>query len=387
MMTAKRVLRFLILAGAALGLLAACGADPTPTPRPTATPIPAAEPTATPDPMAEWNSIVAAAQEEGTVVVFGPPGDAVRRALTEGFEGAYPGIRVEWSGGRGGEQGAVIAEERKAGISSVDVVIQGFISFNRVFTPLNVLAPIEEVLYLPDVQDLSKWRNGELQIPPDGLNLGFTMSTNTQLIYDPEQVPDPTEIDEYHELLDPKWKGKIILNDPIPAGAGYRVLRDATEALGSIEAAEEWVRALKEQSVVDRDQRGMLESVLKGQYAIHFAPSGGVMGQLASEGIEFHYLTLKERTTPTYSNSFGTLMRMTEPPHLNAQIVFMNWLLTQEGQTAWSTSMNLGSLRLDVPTDHLRPYSAPVPGVEYGFDWSPLRTEEEEAIVNDIFGI
>ena len=383
MTTVKHILRFLALAVAALSLLVACGADPTATP----TPVPVAEPTATPDPLAEWESIVDAAKDEGTVVVFGPPGDAVRRALTEGFETAYPGISVEWSGGRGGEQGAVVGEERKAGISSVDVVIQGFISFNRVFLPLDVLAPVQETLHLPEVVDLSKWRNNRHQIPENGLNFGFTMSTNTQLIYNSDLVPDPTEIDEYHELLDPKWKGKIILNDPIPAGAGYRVLRDATEALGSLEAAETWLRALKEQSVVDRDQRGMIESVLKGEFAIHFAPSGGVMGQLASEGIEFNFLTFQERITPIYSNSFGTLMRLTEPPHPNAQIVFMNWLLTQEGQTAWSTSMNLGSLRLDVPTDHLRPYSRPLPGTEYGFDWDPLRTEEEEAIVNDIFGL
>ena len=49
--------------------------------------------------------------------------------------------------------------------------------------------------------------------------------------------------------------------------------------------------------------------------------------------------------------------------------------------------MNLGSLRLDVPTDHLRPYSRPIPGINYGFDWNPLRSEEEEAIINDIIGI
>ena len=385
MMTAKRILRFLILAGATIGLLAACGADPTP--RPTATPVPVAEPTATPDPLSEWNAIVAAAKEEGTVVVFGPPGDAVRRALTEGFETAFPGIRVEWSGGRGGEQGAVIDQERKAGISSVDIVIQGLPSYQRVFQPLNVTTTIMDGLYLPEVLDVSKWRNGALQLTEDGMDLGFTISVGYQVIYNADLVPDPTEIDEYQELLDPKWKGKIIMNDPIPSGAGYSMLRDATQALGSIEAAEGWLRALKEQAVVDRDQRGMIEAVLRGQYALLFAPSGGTMGQLAREGVEFNFLSLKERVNPNYSNSFGTLMRMNEAPHPNAQIAFMNWLLSQEGQTAWSTSMNLGSLRVDVPTEHLPPYSAPDPNVDYGFEWDPVRTEEEEAIIQDIFGL
>jgi len=382
----NRVVGLLFLVVASVGLLAACGGDdPTATPAPTATTAAAATPDAAALRAEEFAGIVTAAKGEGQVVVFGPPGDSVRNALTEGFQAAYPGVKVEWSGGRGGGQGKIIKEERGAGLYTVDVVIQGLPSYQRVFKPLNVTQEIMPGLYDPTILDLSKWRNGALQLTEDGMDLGFTYSTNPEAIYDPKQVSDPSEIDTRLELLDPKWKGKIIMNDPIPSGAGYSMIRNATKAFGSIEAAEEWLSGMKEQAAVSRDQRGMIESVIKGEYAILVAPSGGTMGQLARDGVEFSFVNFAE-SKPDYSNSFGTFMRLNKPPNPNAQIVFMNWFLSQEGQTAWSTSMNLGVLRLDVANDHLPAYSKPRTDVEYGFEWKPVRTEQEEKIVNDIFG-
>ena len=61
---------------------------------------------------------------------------------------------------------------------------------------------------------------------------------------------------------------------------------------------------------------------------------------------------LKELGTPT-SASFGSLMLLQPAPHPNAAKVFTNWLLTKEGQLAYSIGMEQPGRRLDVPTDHL----------------------------------
>ena len=41
------------------------------------------------------------------------------------------------------------------------------------------------------------------------------------------------------------------------------------------------------------------------------------------------------------------------PPHPNALRVYLNWLLSREGQLAFSKATVVPSLRLDVPRDHL----------------------------------
>ena len=46
------------------------------------------------------------------VVVWGPPGELIRKAMIEGFKKAFPDITIEYSGARGGEQATRIQAER-----------------------------------------------------------------------------------------------------------------------------------------------------------------------------------------------------------------------------------------------------------------------------------
>jgi hypothetical protein len=45
------------------------------------------------DGKAKWDSVVAEAKKEGTVVVFGPAGTTLRKIVTERFAKAFPGIK------------------------------------------------------------------------------------------------------------------------------------------------------------------------------------------------------------------------------------------------------------------------------------------------------
>jgi hypothetical protein len=68
--------------------------------------------------------------------------------------------------------------------------------------------------------------------------------------------------------------------------------------------------------------------------------------------------------------------------------VFVNWLLTKDGQLAWSKAMDHVSLRTDVPTDHLPRYTVPKPGVKYwrGFsEEAQTRVPEEEKLLKELF--
>lgn len=51
--------------------------------------------------------------------------------------------------------------------------------------------------------------------------------------------------------------------------------------------------------------------------------------------------------------------------HPNAAKVFINWLLTMEGQTMWSEQTLMPSFRTDVPTGHANPAVIRKPGKTY----------------------
>src|SRR5581483_7510844 len=73
----------------------------------------------------EWEQVLAAARQEGRVVVIGTPGDTIREAMVGGFRKAYPDVTLEWSGVRGNDALAKISAERSAGVTTVDVVLAG----------------------------------------------------------------------------------------------------------------------------------------------------------------------------------------------------------------------------------------------------------------------
>ena len=56
---------------------------------------------------------------------------------------------------------------------------------------------------------------------------------------------------------------------------------------------------------------------------------------------------------------------LTNAPHPNAAKVYLNYLLSNEGQVAWSKASGLASLRRDVPRDHIPEILLPQEGISY----------------------
>ena len=337
----------------------------------------------------KWNTALAQAKTEGKVVVLGPPGDRIRDAITQSFSKAFPEISLEFSGARGGELATKIKAERDAGIYTVDIVISGSSTANAYFKPMKALDPIEPALILPEVTDPKNWRDNRLEFSDRSSRLDFVFSTqnNAPLIFNPAQVK-AEEVDELHKLLDPKWKGKIAVQDPVPSGTGNGVFRWLWHVLGP-EKAKDFYRKIRAQAaVVDRDQRRQIEWVAQGKYPINFGP-GTVMYQLEKRGLKFsvipHFKDYGAYLTP----GFGTAMLVNQAPHPNASIVFLNWLLRKDGQTAFSKGMGYVSRRVDVSSDHVPPYWVPKPGVKYWpnyYEEDARMSPEQEKFLKATFG-
>jgi hypothetical protein len=79
-----------------------------------------------------------------------------------------------------------------------------------------MLDPIASALILPEVTDVSKWYGGKHWFAdPENRYIFIFEGTivTTGLSYNTKMIP-PDEIKSYWDLLQPKWKGKILAQDP-----------------------------------------------------------------------------------------------------------------------------------------------------------------------------
>ncbi len=349
----------------------------------------------------KWDKVLSEAKKEGKVVVWGPPGELIRKAMIEGFNKAFPDITIEFSGARGGEQATRIKAERDGGVYSVDVLLSGTTTAISQMKPMKALDPIEPALILPEVTDPKNWRGNSLEFSDETtrFNLVFVSMLKTALVYNP-QLAKPDEIDELPKLLDLKWKGKFVLNDPLPSGSGHVTFRWIWRLMGPERAKDYYRKIHANAGVVDRDQRRQIEWIAQGKYAFLLAPSDGTLAQLLERGLKLGIMAEFKDYGTYITASFGSAMLINKAPHPNGATVFLNWVLTKEGQTYWSKAMDHVSKRVDVPTDHIPSYvipppdakffsGEPKPGYRYWLSHSEEnvnRTAEEEKILKELFG-
>lgn len=336
-----------------------------------------------------WDKTLAAAKKEGKVVVLGPPGELIRDSIVVGFKKAFPDIPIEYSAARAPEQAAKIRAERDGGIYSVDVVLQGTTTALTAFRPMGALDPVKPALILPDVTEPKNWRGGRLEFSDKAEhNLVFASSVKTVVVHNLDQAKQE-EIDELSELLNPKWKGKIIINDPVPAGAGNVTFRFIWKALGPEKATDYYKQIRAQAGAVDRDERRMLEWVAQGRYAILLGPSDRMIPDFLKRGLKFGVLAEFKEHGSLLTPGPSSVIFVNRAPHPNAAAVFVNWVLGKEAQAMWINATGYASHRLDVPTDQVPSYTVPRPGGKYWLSYTETeieRSEEEEKILKELFG-
>ena len=165
---------------------------------------------AAPAPSAVTPELIEAARKEGKVSYYAAIELGVAERLGKMFEAKYPGIavRVERSGAERIFQR--IAQEQGSGIHAVDIANSTDVAHYLDWKKNGWLAP-----YLPE--DVAKHFPAD-QFEPEGLYATScawfeAIGYNTNLVK-PEEAPK-----SYADLLDPKWKGKIVKGHPSYSGA------------------------------------------------------------------------------------------------------------------------------------------------------------------------
>lgn len=396
---ARRVVLLVLIASAMVLLLAACGQEePTATSVPTATstPVPGAptpEPTPTPDAAAafqeEWDALIAAAQAEPELVlVLGGSAGRNYRPIAA-FFGEKFGINMVVSTGSGTAQANRVLAEREAGQYLVDILFVGPTSANTRLIPANALDPLADQFIHPEVLDTSLWFKGQYWWADVDQRYVFSLSAQAGPIqsmrYNTDLMTqaDLDGINSVWDYVDPaRFANKIVAITPLTGGAGGTYY----EAYVHPDIGREWVDAFvaPELGVTFlQDFRQIVDGIAKGQY--YFGTAIGSAGRdldaLAELGapVEKFPCTVanvcvtefKEGGVINSSGSSSNMMVPSNRPNPNAAKLWVNWFLSQEGQTIMHTMAEQDpnpTLRTDV-TDWGKtlPYERRDPDAEYFF--------------------
>ncbi|MBI4333563.1 MAG: ABC transporter substrate-binding protein [Chloroflexi bacterium] len=332
-----------------------CSGAVTPAPSPQ-TKAPAAEKPGKAAWEQEWDGIVAKARDEGTLTMITTAWQPkVVAALRQAFKEKYR-IDVEHSpAGRGPELVAKIKAEERAGLFLYDFFGMGSTTAITIMKPDGLLGPIEPLLVLPEVREPKNWREGRLPfLDRDKLFLGMVASKTQYIVYNTSLVKEG-EITGYEDLLKPEYKGKITINDPTTSGAGVGMMAHFALDLWGTERTKEFLRRLviDQKIVVERDNRLHIETVARGKYAIALGPSTESVASFIEAGARLAAVNVKEGTQVLAGA--GGLTLPTRMAHPNAGRVFLNWLLTKEGQSIFAKAWGTPSVRVDASTEGINP--------------------------------
>ncbi len=365
-------------------LLALSACAPRPSGPPTGAPpgVSLSQPSAE---SSDWDRVLAAAKQEGTVAVIGPTGDDRRAALTEDFERTY-GITVEYVADAGAGIPPRLSAERGAGQYRWDVFVGGTTTGLESLIPMGALDPLEPALIRPEVKDPAQWRGGALEFVDEGRTLlVMTPFHRGTLFFNTTQV-QPDELKSYRDLLDPKWRGRLASDDPRRAGPGQATF---TFFYLHPELGPDFMRALLRQDLtLMQDYQQEIDAVGQGRFPILIGGSDALAEARIKHGIPLGIVdprNLRERSD--VSPASGATALFNRAPHPNAARIYLNWLLGKEAQTAYARATSYVSSRLDVPTDHTFPWRVPEPGAVKTYDRNAMNAKEPVvAILTEVLG-
>ena len=258
--------------------------------------------------------MVAAAVKEGKVVWYTSVDVKVAEAIAKAFRAAYPGIEIEVE--RSGSERVLqrINQEYQSGIKNVDVVNSSDASHFIFWKQQKWLAPHMP----PDVKRFpAQYRD------PDGYYATWratlsVMGYNTKLV-DAKDAPTG-----YVDLLDPKWKGKLVKSHPGYSGTSLTGTYAITKLLGW-----DYLEKLSKQQVQQlQSTTATPKSIASGERAVM------VDGNEYNMFIEIDAKSPVKIIYPKEGTPFVTSPTaiFAEAPHPNAARVFQNFLYTAKTQ-------------------------------------------------------
>ena len=312
---------------------------------------------------ADWEAAQRAAEKEARLVIYGPTGADQQKLYTEVFQQNFPKIKVNYTPGRISEIISRIMAEQRAGMRQADLVLGGTDILLGTLKDKGFLQPIRPALVLPEVLDTGAWFKNKLwfadkeeKFIPMWRAVPYTAACiNTGLV-------KASELKSYWDLLQPRWKGKIVSQDlRIGSARNQMYTVYSRKDLGP----EYLKRLYGEMDVtISRSLPQIADWIAGGKFAIAI---GGVdCDDLTAKGLP---------VVPIHFEGIAAVGAGTDPaswlassPNTNAAKIFLNWILSRDGQTQFQKLTRENSLRVDIAKEGIvNPFYVLDPKREYLF--------------------
>ncbi|MGZ8465954.1 MAG: ABC transporter substrate-binding protein [Candidatus Binatia bacterium] len=306
---------------------------------------------------ARWDDVLRAAEKEGEVTVYATNSVGDLPVIWDAFKKKFPKIKLNSVGiSTTAEIVTKVMAERRASQFLVDVVLGAPGATYNSLHRGKALDPLAPALLLPEVTDLSKWWKGKHRyVDPEGQYVFvYQSSLYGPPVYHQTKLVSLDSIRSVWDLLDPKWKGKII-------GLWPRANYVSTALLFMYHHPQIGPKFLErfyggEMDITYfSDFRQGTDWLAAGKYPLCFLcrlRRAQEQGLPVAEISPYHF-----KEAPGIGSNNGAIGLMNSQPHPSAAKVFINWYLSREGQIAFRQANNTiedettTSMREDLPAE------------------------------------
>ncbi len=264
--------------------------------------------------LAADQAMIDAAKKEGEVNWYTTQivNQFVRPAIGA-FEKKY-GIKVNYFRGNATDIALKVSSEAKAGRIMADVV-------DGTATSVMLRRDDQVMKWVPENKFDKQFVDPE----------GYWIASNFYVLtpgYNTEMVKKADVPKTYADLLDPKWKGKMIWNATSSASAGAGFVGTVLLSMGE-EKGMDYLRALAKQNVVSVASSGrqVLDQVISGEYPLGLQIFNNHAVISARQGAPSGWAPLE-----TSMAVIATISVTKASAHPNAAKLFMEFVTSEEGQ-------------------------------------------------------
>lgn len=313
----------------------------TPAAAPAKSPVPTSNLPPPTSQAAAWDKVIEAAKKEGRLTIYsynmvGDVGIKVSQAFAQNY-----GFKPEVVTGGGAALAEKILTEKRNVMMTADIMDANPLQISNIKGAGATISSSE----IPVLKERGVWRTEPWINDPERhillhTTLYLTSFANTNLLK-PQDFPK-----SFAELAQPQWKGKMGTWDAAissgPTNLFLTLLRrkfideNTLRAIGRND-----IRFVASNADASR-------SLLQGTYALDIETGNITYGQIhASTGTTLPIRPIAMQEGTVFTNN--ALAAVKDGPHPNAAKVFINWLLSPEGQNVFVKAQLLTPVRKDVP--------------------------------------
>jgi iron(III) transport system substrate-binding protein len=265
---------------------------------------------------AEWKAVVDAAKKEGKVVVYsGAVGSPTTPKIGAAFEAKY-GIRMELLEARASELRERIRTEQAAGR------VLGDVSHNGSTTTALQLAEgtFQPHGALPSAKKpVAPFAADDVRVPIYVIPYGLLINT--------DMVKPAEEPKSWKDVLDPRWKGKILADDMRALGGGAVFFMVAHQKFGR----DFHDKLALQHPHMNRELRGNYRRIARGEYPLYLPFT--LPDILDLKGLPVKHIIPTEGAP--YVRFDGAIFK--GAPHPNAARLLVDFFMSDEVQTIFAS--------------------------------------------------